>query len=153
MAPRVGAQVGDASARLRVPGGRRRLCREVRAVVVDTLAETGVATAEISVTLLDDAAIAALNEAHLGHRGPTDVLSFPLYVDGEPVVGDVYVGLEQAVRQAQSLQIPMDEEVIRLAVHGTLHVLGMDHPVGAGRTSSAMWRLQEQIVSRWRRRT
>jgi ssRNA-specific RNase YbeY (16S rRNA maturation enzyme) len=39
---------------------------------------------------------------------------------------------------------------MRLAVHGTLHILGMDHPTGPRRSASAMWRLQERIVARLR---
>src|SRR5688572_12985643 len=44
----------------------------------------GVEVAEISVALLDDPAIASMNEGHLGHEGPTDVLAFALYEEGEP---------------------------------------------------------------------
>jgi len=42
----------------------------------------------------------------------------------------------------------VDEELVRLAVHGTRHVLGFDHPEGPGRTRSAMWRRQERYVRR-----
>jgi probable rRNA maturation factor len=76
------------------------------------------------------------------------VLSFALYEPGEPPVGDVYIGLEQALRQAEEAGIDPREEVARLAVHGSLHVLGHDHPKGVGRTRSAMWIMQEQIVGR-----
>lgn len=150
MPVRVAAQVGDIGDRIRVPGGRRRLCKAVREAVMFALAEAQVAEGEISVTLLNDARIGALNRQHLGHDGPTDVLSFALYEEGEPVVGDVYLGIEQAGRQASALRVPFEEEVVRLAVHGTLHVLGWDHPANAGRDSSAMWRLQERIVDAWR---
>jgi hypothetical protein len=42
----------------------------------------------------------------------------------------------------------VEEELIRLAVHGTLHVLGYDHPAGPGRARSAMWRRQERYMRR-----
>lgn len=150
MPVRVGVQFGEDTGRIRVPGGRRPLAGEIRAAVraaFEAREETG---GLVSVTLLADAAISALNRQYLGHEGPTDVLSFPLFESGEPVVGDVYIGLEQATRQAAALGVPLREEIVRLAVHGALHVLGMDHPDGGPRHASAMWRLQERIVERWK---
>lgn len=150
MAVRVAVQVLDGASQLRVPGGRRAARRAVRAAVCAALSDMAVTEADVSVSLLADDRIAALNREYLGHAGPTDVLSFPLYRKGEPVVGEICVGLEQARRQAASLDVPFHEEIARLAVHGTLHVLGLDHPAGAGRLASAMWRRQERIVRRLR---
>ncbi|MHB1168198.1 MAG: rRNA maturation RNase YbeY [Longimicrobiales bacterium] len=116
------------------------LRRAVRAALAD------VADAEVSLTLLDDDAIAALNQQWLKHDGPTDVISFPLYEPGESVVGDVYVGFDQVVRQARENDAPVREELARVAIHGTLHVLGYDHPDGRARLRSTMWKRQERIV-------
>ncbi|HUH13149.1 MAG TPA: rRNA maturation RNase YbeY [Longimicrobiales bacterium] len=128
-----------------LPEAWAELLSRAAAAVLD---HQGVGEAELSLTLMDDVCMAELNERWLGHVGPTDVLSFPLHAAGEPPAGDVYIGLEQAARQADELGVPLDEELVRLAVHGTLHVLGHDHPEGEGRETSAMWRTQESIVSR-----
>jgi len=120
----------------------RLLGRAARAA----LAAEGVTRAELSLALLSDAAIAELNQRYLGRRGPTDVIAFPLYEGDEPPVGDVYIGYEQALRQAAALGVPEAEELARLAIHGTLHVLGYDHPEGAGRVRSRMWKTQERIL-------
>lgn len=101
---------------------------------------------ELSLTLLDDQEIAALNQQYLEHEGATDVISFALFEPPEPVLGDVYLGVAQAARQARSRRIPLEQELLRLTVHGTLHVLGYDHPTDDSRTTSEMWRLQEQLV-------
>jgi len=103
--------------------------------------------AEISITLLDDDEIARMNAEFLQHDGPTDVISFALYETGEVPVGDVYVGAEQAARQAAQAGVPLHEELARLAVHGVLHVLGHDHPDGSARLKSQMWQMQEQILA------
>jgi probable rRNA maturation factor len=109
--------------------------------------------AELSITLLDDDGIAALNRQYLAHDGPTDVIAFPLYEQGErTVVGDVYIGADQAARQAAGNAVPLAEELVRLTVHGVLHVLGHDHPAGDDRVDSEMWRLQEEIVQQVVRR-
>ncbi|HLU24850.1 MAG TPA: rRNA maturation RNase YbeY [Longimicrobiales bacterium] len=121
---------------------RRLLARAVRA----TVAAEGHTDAEISVSLLADPDIAEMNLRYLGHSGPTDVISFALYEPGERPVGDVYVGAEQAVRQAREFGVSPVEELVRLVVHGTLHVLGHDHPEGPERARSEMWDLQERLV-------
>lgn len=119
----------------------------LRRAVTAALQDHGAEVAEISVTLLDDAAILALNREHLDHDWPTDVLSFALWEAGEPVLGDVYIGVEQAGRQAIEAEVSLTEELVRLVVHGTLHVLGHDHPdEGDARAASPMYRLQERLV-------
>jgi probable rRNA maturation factor len=101
---------------------------------------------EISLTFLGDREIQALNLEYLGKDHPTDVIAFALHDAGAPALGDVYVGYEQARRQAEELGVRLTEELLRLAIHGTLHVLGHDHPDGDDRTESEMFRLQEEIV-------
>lgn len=120
------------------------LHRGVRAALESQGAEEG----EISVTLTGDAGIRDLNRKYLDRDRPTDVLAFRLFEEGEPVLGDVYVGLDQARRQAEERQISVDEELLRLAIHGTLHVLGHDHPEGGEREDAPMYRLQERLVTR-----
>ena len=118
----------------------------VRRAVREALRREGVEDAEVSVTFVGDDEIARLHERHLGLPGPTDVLAFALHGDGEDPLGDVYVGSDQALRQAAGAGVPPAEEMARLAVHGTLHVLGRDHPRGAGREASEMFRVQEAAV-------
>jgi len=90
------------------------------------------ATAELSVSLVDDGAMATLNARYRGIEGPTDVLSFSL-VEGRyaerrgALLGDVVVSLETADRQARRARRTLDDEVLRLLIHGVLHLLGYDH--------------------------
>ena len=116
--------------------------RAVRA----TLRDGGHDAGEVSVAFLGDAEITSLNREYLEHDRPTDVISFALHGEGEPPLGDVYVGVEQALRQAEELGVDPREELLRLAVHGTLHVLGWDHPEGEERLESEMFRRQEEIL-------
>jgi probable rRNA maturation factor len=102
--------------------------------------------ASISVTFLGRDAMRRLNHLHKGHDWPTDVLSFALQTPGTHILGDIYVCAWVARREAAARGIALREELIRLLVHGTLHVLGRDHPDGPARTRSAMWRRQERYV-------
>lgn len=99
-------------------------------------------------SLLADTAIRDLNARYLDHDWPTDVLSFALHGPGEPVLGDVYIGLDRARSEADQRNLPHREEVIRLAVHGTLHVLGGEHPEPAEeREESEFFTTQERLVA------
>jgi probable rRNA maturation factor len=100
----------------------------------------------ISITFLGREAMRRLNAGHRGHARATDVLAFPLTGPSEQVIGDVYICPIVARQEARALGIPWREELIRLVIHGTLHVLGHEHPEGPGRTRSAMWRRQERYV-------
>ena len=121
--------------------------RDLERAVRATLASEHVHEGEISLTLLADAEIRELNRTYLNRDRPTDVIAFALAAEGAPL-GDVYVGYEQAVRQAREAEVPLNEELVRLAVHGTLHVLGHEHPEGAEREASEMFRRQEELVRR-----
>ena len=128
-------------------GGRDELAATLEAAVRAAMDRHEVPEGEISLALLDDDGIQRLNREHLDHDYPTDVLSFSLWEEGEPVMGDVYVGYDQAVRQAAAEGIPVLDELLRLAIHGTLHVLGYDHPAEAeARADSEMYRLQEELL-------
>lgn len=130
--------------RLPIPAAR------VRAVATAVLAAERVRAALISVAFVSSRAIAALNRDHLGVDGPTDVIAFSLQRSGRgaPLIGDIYIAPAVARAHARRHGVTQREEVVRLVVHGVLHVLGHDHPGDAGRVSSRMWRRQEHLVRR-----
>jgi probable rRNA maturation factor len=97
--------------------------------------------AEVAISLVDAGRIAALNEAHLGKTGPTDVLSFPLeslqpgvpslpVAGGPPLaLGDVMIAVPVVRERAVASGASFDDEMALMVVHGLLHLLGYDHVV------------------------
>jgi probable rRNA maturation factor len=122
----------------------------IREAAVTALTAERAKDAMLSITFVGRATMSQLNHRYLGHHGPTDVISFGLGRAGTrgAVVGDIYICAEIARENARRQGIPAGEELLRLVVHGTLHVLGHDHPTGSGRTTSSMWRRQERILAR-----
>lgn len=116
--------------------------------VSEVLAAEGALEGEVSVTFLDDTGIGAMNREYFGKDHPTDVIAFALNEPGQPILGDIYVGYEQARRQATELSIALDEELLRLAIHGALHLFGHDHEEGEERVGSEMFRRQEEILEK-----
>ena len=138
--------VDVAADQVRTPVSRARVAELARA----TLRAEGVRHALVSITFVTRRRIATLNEQHLGHRGATDIISFGFTrtTGDSPVIGDVYVAPEIARENARERGVGVREEIVRLVVHGILHVLGHDHPSGEDREGSPMWRRQERLVRR-----
>ncbi len=122
--------------RLSGPARRRGLPvvdrRLLRARARRVLREIERASSELSIALVDDAGIRALNTAWRGRDRPTDVLAFALEEGPHaerrgPLLGDVVIGVETAARQARARRRSLDDEVARLLVHGALHLIGHDH--------------------------
>lgn len=129
---------------VRVPVAAERLRDAVRTV----LRAQRVKLALVSVTLLTPRRMATLNRKHLGHAGATDVITFGFRDPAGAVIGDLYLCPAVASQNAKRFGVPVREELLRLAVHGALHVLGHEHPEGDARMRSAMWRLQERLLTR-----
>ena len=124
--------------------------------------------ASLGLILTDDRELAALNVEHMGHEGPTDVLSFPLLPVGafprhagqdqsargqpparfvlppgrRPHLGDIVISVERAAAQATA---SLEDELRQLVVHGVLHVCGWDHATPAER--DAMRGLESKVLA------
>lgn len=95
--------------------------------------------AEISMVFIDDQKMAVFNERYRGIAGTTDVLSFPMLDDddnldelqGEFLLGDIVISVPRALEQARGYGHSLGREMLFLAVHGMLHLLGYDHEIEA----------------------
>ena len=123
---------------------------------------------EVELSFVADAEMTRLNFDHMRERGPTDVLSFPLHdwaveggrsvlgdedgisPPGVLLLGDVVIDVDQAVRQAADGGWSMMEEVVLLAIHGTLHLLGHDH--AELDEEAAMRGIEHQVLTALHRR-
>lgn len=109
--------------------------------------------AEVSVALVDAAAIEQLHVQWMDIPGPTDVLSFPMdeLRPGTPdqptppgMLGDIVLCPEVAAEQAREAGHETMREVLLLTVHSVLHLLGFDHAEPEERTE--MFTLQDRLL-------
>ncbi len=108
---------------------RARLRRAVRAALAGNVS----GTAQISLALVDDPTMARLHERFLGHKGPTDVLSFLLEQSADGIEAEVVVDTDVARREAPRYGWPAEHELLLYVIHGTLHLAGYDDRTAAGR--------------------
>ena len=100
--------------------------QRLRVAVRTVLKRAGVRAAKISLAIVDDSMIHALNRQYLGHDEPTDVLSFALQDEGQTLEGEVVASAETALRRAEDFGWTADDELLLYVIHGTLHLVGYD---------------------------
>jgi probable rRNA maturation factor len=132
--------------RVSFAGERRALSvPAVRRAVTTVLDGQQAGAASVTVTFMSAARMRALNRRTFGRDCATDVIAFSL-PHADRLVGDVYVCPSRARCAARRFGVTPREELLRLVVHGTLHVLGHNHPDDGPRTQSPMWERQERYV-------
>lgn len=126
---------------------------------------------ELSIRITDDEEIRVLNQQYRSKDMPTDVLSFALF--DEPIefsfdedvsevgqesqrpqdlLGDVVISLDTACRQAKEQGITPRDEVIKLLIHGLLHLLGYEHENVPDEDAQLMAAKEEDLFERFGRR-
>ncbi len=113
--------------------------------------------AELSILLVDVAAMEQLHVQWMDEPGPTDVMAFPMdelrpgSEDTEPeqgLLGDVVLCPSVAEQQAAQAGHPTEDELDLLCTHGILHLLGYDHAEPDDKTE--MFGLQDDMIRTWR---
>ena len=125
---------------------------KLRKKAAKILSALGLSDRELSLTLINDRAMAHLNRETFGRRGPTNVIAFPLddapSPNGPPaLLGEVVISLQTTRRQAQEFGWPWQELLDFFLIHGILHLLGYDHeePVAAARMDARAWELMSRL--------
>jgi probable rRNA maturation factor len=125
---------------------RRRLRRRILALgkLLD------VADREISLVLTDDRGIREINRDYLGRDRPTNVISFAIG-EGEfaavnpQLLGDIVISVERALHDAQEAELPLEDELDFLLIHGLLHLTGYNHEGVADSEAQRMTRKEQEL--------
>ena len=87
----------------------------------------------VSVLLVSDDEIKEVNKKYLGHDYATDVVTFPLHEDSEPIEGEIYVSLQTTERNSKTYNNSHSSEIIRVVIHGLLHLAGYEDSTSESR--------------------
>lgn len=125
--------------------------KEIRATTGIILEALGYPEAQLSIMIVDDKQISELNENYLNHKGPTNVISFPMQ-EGDfagvtpDLLGDVVISADTANREALVAGMDMELRLYQLLVHGILHLVGYDH-VNSEEEAAVMERKSEELMA------
>ncbi len=87
----------------------------------------------LGLEIISNQEIASMNKKWMKKNGPTDVLSFPMFSDesfnnlDHIELGDIFISLEMALKQSHEYKSSIYKEMLWLASHGFLHLLGWEH--------------------------
>ena len=90
----------------------------------DAITAEGFGLARIDYIFCSDAFLLEVNQTHLDHDDYTDIITFPL--NANPILAEIYISIDRVRENALQLQIPFDEELHRVMIHGVLHLCGYD---------------------------
>lgn len=116
--------------------------KKIKNVILKTLEYEKIRKASINVIIVDSEYMKQLNHKYLNHNYATDVLAFEL--EAEPLEGEIYICYQAALSQAKEYKVTITNELSRLAVHGTLHLLGYNDDTEINK--KIMYQLQEKII-------
>ena len=97
-------------------------------------------SSELSVLFVNSRRMKLINTLYRGIRKDTDVLSFPLmdeqlhngpFINRPHILGDIVISVPKALAQAEEFKVSFYDELLRLLVHGLLHLRGYDHEINA----------------------
>ncbi len=150
----VKVNITDKQKKIKLPTGTRLLIR--KSCIATLEEEQFVLPAEVEVSLVNDEQIKEMNSNFRNIDDSTDVLSFPLGIDGNydtnpetgaKMLGDIVISVEHAFAQADLYGHGLEREIAFLTVHSMLHLLGYDH-VNGGLEQAIMREKEEQILER-----
>jgi len=122
----------------------------LREAILLTLSDHNKSDSDITLRLTNDEEIHQLNFKFRKQDKATDVLSFNYNFDDPETkhhyLGDIVISMETAAIQAPKYHLSLNQELVFLAIHGTLHLLGYNHEQPDQKET--MWRLQDDIFDK-----
>jgi len=96
----------------------------IRSWLLDTITAEGYALEELNFILCSDDYLLKINQQYLDHDTYTDVITFDNSETPKTIVGDIFISMERIQENAKSFKSTVFDELCRVMVHGTLHLLG-----------------------------
>lgn len=120
--------------------------QRIRRWIAEVVAREGKTVGEIGYQFCDDACLLRANQEYLGHDTYTDIITFD-YVDGNVVSGDIMISVDRLRENARRYNVPFEQELHRVIIHGVLHLLGQKDKSPA--ESEEMRKREDEALNIW----
>ena len=92
--------------------------------ILDTVEAEGHELNRLEIVFCSDEVLLEINRNHLDHDYYTDIITFPL--NDNPLIAEIYISIDRVQENAAGLNIPFEDELHRVMIHGVLHLCGYD---------------------------
>jgi len=96
--------------------------KKVKNIINLVLKDNKIDNASVNVIYCNDLQIHKINKDFLNHDYPTDIITFP--IDDDPLIYEMYISIDTAINNAEYYNVSLSDEILRLAAHGSLHIIG-----------------------------
>jgi probable rRNA maturation factor len=98
--------------------------RKVKSWIKRVVEKEGATIQEINYIFCSDSHLLSLNQGFLKHNTFTDIITFDNSEDPSSLEGEIYISIERVKENAKKYNVPIEDELSRVMIHGVLHLLG-----------------------------
>ncbi len=100
--------------------------RRIHSLVNLLCKELNISLENLDINFVSEKTITEINKSYLKHNYPTDIITFNYSGNHDLVDGEIFICIKVALENALKYKVDLDSEIIRLVVHGILHIVGYD---------------------------
>ncbi|MCL4546953.1 MAG: rRNA maturation RNase YbeY [Bacteroidetes bacterium] len=123
--------------------------RKVHQVLSLVCSELNVGISEMEINFVSSETMLAVNKKFLNHNYDTDIITFDYSNERDNLDGEIFISLAQAEKNGKLFRVSTDNELLRLIVHGVLHLIGYDDKIAARR--KIMKKREDQLVKKFQK--
>ena len=100
--------------------------RLIHSLIAKLSKELGVKLDSLSVNFVDADQLLAINKEYLQHNYHTDIITFNYSGSNDYLEGEIFISINEAIVNSLKYNVHLDNEIVRLVIHGILHLVGYD---------------------------
>ena len=118
----------------------------VKKWIIATIENQNLKLGNIGYLFCSDAYLLEVNKQYLNHDTYTDIITFD-YVEADRVSGDILISVDRVSENAKIFQVPFEQELHRVIIHGILHLLGQEDK--SDRDAAMMRKKEDEALLIW----
>jgi rRNA maturation RNase YbeY len=120
----------------------------IHSIVKELKKELEFDISDIEINFVNSKEIMRINKEYLNQNYSTDIITFNYSESQKLLNGEIYISIEDAASNAKKYRVKIKEEIMRLIIHGFLHLLGYDDQ--SQKDKIVMKKLENQLLNKYK---